>query len=202
MTCWLVWAVSHGADRGPVPGVWWFLVPTFCFMYQRLKFIFLTCLPQMIRTVWDSPAGPSDGFVPRVSTVCVLLSLFTNIFWAERPETARRFSVQHRCGLRIKAGDVTVAGTEVYFKLFLFSSPSHLWSLFVFVSLPGAAEGARSLHVSSGLQAWTLLNCCYLVQEFPAISPSFPDLDSDWSQTKGSSLRMSEVKRLLPLKQV
>lgn len=102
-------------------------------------------------------------------------------------------------GLRLVT---TVTGTEVYFKVFVFSSPSHLWSLFVFVSLPGAAEGARSLHVSSGLQAWTLLNCCYLVQEFPAISPSFPDLDSDWSQTKGSSLRMSEVKRLLPLKQV
>lgn len=194
--CWLVWAVSHGADLGPVPGVWWFLVPTFCF-----KFIFLTYLPQMIRTVWDSPAGPSDGFVPRVCSLCSSLTLHKHLLsrasW--NCPTLQRNNIGVVWGLRLVT---TVAGTEVYFKLFLFSSPSHLWSLFVFVRLPGAAEGARSLHVSSGLQAWTLLNCCYLVQEFPAISPSFPDLDSDWSQTKGSSLRMSEVKRLLPLKQV
>lgn len=28
--CWLVWAVGHGADLGPVPGVSWLLVLTFC----------------------------------------------------------------------------------------------------------------------------------------------------------------------------
>lgn len=72
--CWLVWAVSHGADLGPGPGVWWFLVPTFCF-----KFIFLTYLPQMIRTVWDSPAGPSDGFVPRVCSLCSSLTLHKHL---------------------------------------------------------------------------------------------------------------------------